>query len=277
MNKIIAAFDGLRFSESTMQYAVYLAKQYNAHITGVFLQQSTTLGFAVYTMIEKQSVSGENIFNEMEKSDKITLENAINKFQSACRDAQLSHTVHRDKRNARRELLHETTFADLLILNVEETFSYLEQDMPGRFIKDILHEAKCAVLMVPKYFSPIKESILLYDGSPSSIFAIKMFNYILPGMGKLETKVLFAKHDNDYQMPDKKLLKEWMSKHYSNTRYKILKGEENEIAATLSKESKEALIVCGAYHRSNLSMWFHQSLADLLLKEIKHPVFIAHD
>ncbi|HTQ64679.1 MAG TPA: universal stress protein [Puia sp.] len=277
MNKIIAAFDGLRFSESTMKYAIYLAKQYNAHLTGVFLYESTSLGFAVYTMIEKQSVSGQNIFKEIAKSDKIAINNAINNFETACRNAKLSYRVHRDTGNAARELLHETAFADLLIIDAQETFSYLKEEMPGWFIKNILHETRCAVLIVPKSFSPIKQSVLLYDGSPSSIFAIKMFNYILPEMGKLETKLLFAANKSSLpQLPDDKLLKEWIERHYSKVTYKILNGEEKKLTATLAKEKKEAVLVAGSYQRSNLSMLFHKSLADLLLKETKTPVFIAH-
>ena len=36
MKKIIAAFDGLKFSKSTRDYAIQIAKENNAHLVGVF-------------------------------------------------------------------------------------------------------------------------------------------------------------------------------------------------------------------------------------------------
>ncbi len=277
MNKIIAAFDGLRFSESTMQYAIYLAKEYNAHVTGVFLRESTRLGYAIYATIVKQSLSGKEILDEIDRSEKITIDQAIETFESGCRDANLSYAVHHNKRNAVQELLHETAFADLMVIDAWETFSYLEEDMPGWFIKNILHDAQCPVLVVPRNFSPLERSALLYDGSPSSIYAIKMFSYILPGMRQLETKVLYAKNDSgSLHLPDDELLKDWMERHYPKAAYQLLSGSEKEIPAMLAKEDPGTLVVAGSYHRSNVSMWFHKSMADLLLKETRAPVFIAH-
>jgi nucleotide-binding universal stress UspA family protein len=58
--------------------------------------------------------------------------------------------------------------------------------------------------------------------------------------------------------------------------YQVLKGYAKEIVAALKAEEPGVLVVAGAYHRSNVSMWFHKSLADLLIKEVKVPLFISH-
>lgn len=277
MKKIIAAFDSLGFSESTLQYAISLTKQHDAHLVGVFLQESTRIGYAVYATIVKQADSGKSIFDEIDNADKVTINNAITEFESGCRKAKINYSIHKDKKNALEELLHETAFADLLVIDAWETFSYIENNLPGWFIKNVLHDAQCPVLVVPKKFNPIKKLILLYDGRPSSIQAIKMFNYILPEMSNLETKLLSAKKDNStLHLPDNKLMKEWMKRHYQNVTYQVLKGHEKEIAKILSHEGPDILVIAGAYHRSSLSMWFHKSLADLLLRETNAPVFITH-
>jgi hypothetical protein len=39
MKKIIAAFDGLKFSGSTRDYAIDIAKQANTHLAGVFMEE----------------------------------------------------------------------------------------------------------------------------------------------------------------------------------------------------------------------------------------------
>jgi nucleotide-binding universal stress UspA family protein len=144
-------------------------------------------------------------------------------------------------------------------------------------MKNVLHHVHCPVLVVPKKFNPIEKLVFLYDGSASSVHAIKMFNYILPGMSKLETKLLSAKGGtSSMHLADNKLIREWTKRHYPEIEYQILKGYENEIATMLKAEAPGILIVAGSYHRSSFSMWFHQSMADILMKDVRVPIFIAH-
>ncbi len=277
MKKIIAAFDSLRFSDSTLQFAIYLAKKYDSHLVGVFLRESTRIGYSVYATITKQSDSGKSIFDAIYNADKVTTKNAIAEFESGCRKAKINYSIHNDKKSALDELLHETAFADLLVIDAWETFSSIENNLPAWFIKNVLRDAQCPVLVVPKEFNPIKKLILLYDGKPSSIQAIKMFNYVMPEMSNLDTKLLYVKEDSfSLNLPDNKSMKEWMKRHFSKATYQMLKGNEKEIPNLISREGPEILVIIGAYQRSSLSMFFHKSLADLLIREISAPVFVAH-
>jgi len=277
MKKIIAAFDGLRLSESTMEYATFLAKECDAHLVGIFLSESTRLGYAVYAALVRQTFDGNQLLAEIEKSDAIAMNKAMEAFEEYCQNSKISYSLHRDKKNALNELLHETLFADLLIIDAWETFSYLEANLPGWFIKNVLHETHCPVLVVPKKFMPIKKLVFLYDGSPSSILAIKMFNYILPELTKLETQLLSAKGESlSMNLPDDNLLKEWINRHSSHTKYNVMRGGEKDISKLLSSEDSNCLVVLGAYHRSQFSMWFHDSLANILMRTTRTPVFIAH-
>ncbi|MFI5153171.1 MAG: universal stress protein [Chitinophagales bacterium] len=277
MKKIIAAFDGLRFSESTMEYAIHIAQQCSAHLVAVFLSESTRLSYSLYAAMVKQTFAGSKLLDEIEKSDAVTMNNSIGGFEANCKNSKINYTLHRDKNSAVDDLIHETLFADLLIIDAWETFSYLEGKLPAWFIKNVLHDAQCPVLVVPNKFKPIEKLVFLYDGSPSSILAIKMFNYILPELSKLDTELLSAKSETlSMHLPDSKLMKEWMKRHSANATYKVMKGGERDIASILSNEDNKSLVVMGAYHRSHLSMWFHESLANVLMRETKAPIFIAH-
>ena len=90
MKKIIAAFDGLRFSESTLEYAIYLSKQYNAHIVGVFLSESTRVSYTIYELMVEQSVSGAAVENEIKKSDAVTMNESIKMFELACAASKIN-------------------------------------------------------------------------------------------------------------------------------------------------------------------------------------------
>ena len=67
MKKIIAAFDGLKYSESTRDYAIYLAKQTNTHLVGVFMDDPTYTSYKIYELIEKEGVSEDKLKNLRQK------------------------------------------------------------------------------------------------------------------------------------------------------------------------------------------------------------------
>jgi nucleotide-binding universal stress UspA family protein len=278
MKKIIAAFDGLRMSDSILDEAIKMAKQHNAHLVGVFLKEVTARGFAVYETLVGHAGQGKDLFEYLEKEDAVTYQTSVDTFESACQEAGVPYSVHRDNQSARKELLHESVFADLLIIDPGETFSYIEENTPGWFLKYILHEAHCPVWLASKTQSlPVHKLVFLYDGSPSSVHAIKMFTYLFPEMSGKEVLVLSLKIATlNLHVPDNKLIHEWMKRHYSNATYKVVQGSERELVSLCKEQGPEALVVAGAYERSRISTWLYPSLADELMRQLKAPLFITH-
>jgi uncharacterized protein (DUF1778 family) len=122
----------------------------------------------------------ENKLKKLIANDDETRKKSVELFKQACQDAQVNFSIQHDKNIAYKEIIHESLYSDLLILNSKETFTNYEEKTPSRFIKNILEDIQCPVILVPEKFNVIEKIILLYDGTPASIFAIKMFNYIFP-------------------------------------------------------------------------------------------------
>ncbi len=277
MKKIIAAFDGLKFSDSTLSYAITLGRQHEAHLVGVFLNDMTYHSHSPYNVLANADSTYATL-EELEEEDAVTREKAVQKFSAACSEAGLNYSVHKDKQIALTELLHESSYADLLIIDAHETFNRYTEDLPTRFISNLLADVQCPVLLVPKFYVPVKKSILLYDGAPSSVYAIKMFSYLLPVLNALPAEVIIVKNsDDDLHLPDNRLMKEFMKRHHPNAVYTVLKGDPDlEIPRQLRKEDAQAIIVAGAYRRGVVSRFFRSSMADILMRELKWPLFIAH-
>ena len=278
MKKIIAAFDGLKYSKSTSDYATYLAKQTNTHLVGVFMDDQTYTSYKIYDLITKEAPS-EDKLKKFEAKDKAARDTAAEIFEKACQHSGLEYTVHHDRNIAIQELKHESIYADLLIIDSKETLTHYTEKLPTRFIRDLLGDSQCPVLIVPQKYKPVDKIILLYDGEPSSVHAIKMFSYLLPQLKHLDTEVISVKPVNSIlHLPDNKLMKEFMKRHYPKAKYIVMKGwAEDEIVKHLKQTSENALVVMGAYRRGTVSRWFRESMADSLMKEVKLPLFIAHN
>lgn len=278
MKKIIAAFDGLKYSENTRDFSISIAKQTETHLVGVFLDDPTYTGYKIYEIISQKG-STEAILKKYESKDKATRLEASTNFQTACQQAGINYTVHHDVNIAIQELKRESIYADLLIIDAKETLTHYTEKQPTRFIRDLLGDVQCPVILVQGKYKPLKKIIFLYDGEPSSVHAIKMFSYLLPELAGTNAEVITVKQDDQkLQLPGSKLMKEFMNNHFPGAAYKVVKGwAEDEIIKYLKQEKENALVVLGAYRRGTVSRWFRESMADILMKEIKLPLFIAHN
>jgi hypothetical protein len=278
MKKIIAAFDGLKYSESTQSYAIAIAKQSNIHLVGVFMDDALYTSYKVYDLIVQEGISTEKL-KQAEAKDKATRDASATVFEKACQHAGIEFSIHHDRNIALQALKHESMYADLLIINAGETLTHYPEKMPTRFIRDLLTDVQCPVIVVPQKYKPIQKICLLYDGAPSSMYAIKMFSYLLPNLKHLEVEVVSVKpHDASMHLTDSKLLKEFMKRHFPNAQFTVMKGwAEIEIVKHIKEMKAHSLIVLGAYRRGSMSRWFRESMADLLMKEVKLPLFIAHN
>lgn len=279
MKKIIAAIDGLKFSTSTTDYAIQVTKLTKAHLVGVFLDDFTYHSYKIYELIDNDGGLAEEKRERLEEKDKEMREQSENNFKKACSDAGLNYSMHHDRNIALQELLHESIYADLLVIDSKETLTHYEEKIPTRFIRDLLSNVQCPVLVVPQEYKAIEKIVFLYDGEPSSVYAIKMFSYTFPSISQLPMEVLSVKSQKDtLHLPDNRLMKEFMKRHFPQAEYTVVKGEpDTEIIKYLEAQNSNVLVVLGAYQRGMVSRWFKVSMADLLMQAVKAPLFIAHN
>jgi len=277
MKKFIVAFDGLKFSESVRDYAVMLARQSGAHLVGVFLDDFTLHSYKIYDLITSEG-NYEARQQQLEEKDRLRRKLAVDSFETACQGAGLNYSVHHDRSIATQELLHESIYADLLLIDNRETLNPYPEKIPSGFMRDLLTQAHCPVLMVPHHFKPITKLVLLYDGEASSVHAIKMFSYTLGSLKLQPTEVVTVNDiDRSSHVPDNKLIKEFLKRHFPMASYTVLKGKaETTTIEFLKTQTGNPLIVLGAYGRGTVSRWLNPSMADALMKNLKFPLFIAH-
>ncbi|MCQ6958766.1 universal stress protein [Mucilaginibacter aquariorum] len=276
MKRISAVFDGLKFSASTLGYAIALAKRSGALLSGVFLESFLYHSYELQDAIGRHGLSAVKMKHQLEK-DQMARLNSIRDFEQACLAAQIQFNVHRDKGLSILEVLKESIYSDLLLVSAEETFSHGPDKMPGQFLRELLEETQCPVLVVPKEQRTIEQVILLFDGKPASVQAIKLFNYVMPWLHGKAVEVVTVSATSDAVPTDYRLIKEFISCHYPAASYTLLTGDpEKELSDYLNSLNKNCLVVLGAYQRGKVSRWFHPSLADNLLQRTDLPLFIAH-
>lgn len=277
MKKFIAAIDGLKFSESTALYATRLANLSKAHLTGILLDDWTHHSYKIYELVSNTASIGQKK-EELDELDMKTRQESAQKFQQLCTEVDIEFNLHRDRNFAIQELLHESIYADLLFIDGKETFMAYEENQPTKFMRTLMANVECPVFIAPLQYESIKKVVLLYDGEPSSVYAVRMFSYLLPSLKSQHIEVITVQPGEDQlSLPDKRLMTEFMDRHFATAEYKILRGlPEETIMDYLKHEPAGTLVVLGAYRRGMVSRWFRPSMADILMKSLHLPLFIAH-
>lgn len=261
MEKILLAMDALNLNTNAIDFGCYIARLTRSRLTGVFLEG---------LVAERAPVPAGD-------DGKATVETNIHRFREACLCRETLSLIHRDRGVPLSEIIVESRFSDLVIVDPETAFTRKDAAVPGGFVRDVLREAECPIVIAPYSFEALEEIVFAYDGSPSSVFAIRQFAHLFPGLQKTPIVILSIRSDESPALEEQFKIKEWLHAHYDNLHFEVRHGggASDQLFADLI-EKKNAIVVMGAFGRSEISTFFRPSRADLLLRTVNLPVFIAH-
>ncbi len=277
MEKILLAIDAMKPDIKSLDFACYLANLTHSKITGIFLENLVSVENPEKIFPEMRSgqiVTADN-YSVIEQKETCCEEN-INRFNEACGKRGVKHTIHRDRGVPAEEMIEESRFADMIIIDAETSFTKRYEGAPTKFVKEVLENAECPVIISPVDFNGINEIVFTYDGSRSSAFAIKQFTYLLPELKDKKITILQVNKENNKIIREKYKLKEWLKGHYSNIGFTLLEGDPKFELFTYLLNKRNIFVVMGAYGRNLLSHFFNRSHAELVVMVIDKPVFIAH-
>lgn len=278
MKKILIAVDPFHLNTSTLAFGCYLARLTNSAVTGVFLENLEADREAVIVEGNGQTYVDYKINMESAPvKEKIKLiEEKIHQFKSYFDNHCVVNNIHIDKGVPIEEIIKETRYSDLLIIDAEAGFSPDNKSVPGSFARKMLTETECPVVIAPLTFEGIDEIIFAYNGSLSCMNAIKHFADIFPELHNLPVTVVEVYEGEDEPALFGKQLKEWMEARFSDIHYVLLSGpKESQLLAYLIEKHK-SFIVMGAYGRNAISNFFRKSTGDVVVKTSSQPIFIAH-
>lgn len=273
MKKILLASDGIHFSEGAFEFARRLNEMEPVLLTGVFLPQAQLANLWSYA----DGMNGPLFVPLVESGEESIKQENIDRFEQLCVHNNIDYRIHKDYYDfALPELKKETRFADLLILGSEKFYENMGTDKPNEYLRDVLHGVECPVLLVPETFSFPESIILAYDGSDSSVYAIKQFAYLFPEFCNRETLLVYTDEKEKKDFPDRILMEELTARHFPNLTFFKLTLDPKKYFATWIMEKKGALLVSGSYGRSGLSELFRKSFVNEVISDHQLPVFITH-
>jgi hypothetical protein len=271
MKKVLFVLDGNHFSEGAFKMVSYLNEFESVLVTGVFLQAidysdiTGYSGFAADTRVRISPIqTEEQLINDQ-----------IRYFEKRCAKAGLEYRSHRDtEKFALEELQIETRFADLMVLSGEMFYENIGKDQPNDYLKKVLRQTECPVLIVPEDYTLPNTVVLAYNGRPDSVFAIKQFTYLFPQFYSWETTLVTVEDDNE-PLPFQELIEELAAKHFANLTLEVLSNATEKSFLNSISGKTDTMLVAGAFGRSEFSNLFKKSFLTDIIKDHKIPVFVG--
>jgi nucleotide-binding universal stress UspA family protein len=273
MDKILLAMDGYKQNTYAIDFACYLAKLTHSRLTGVFLEGDSDTEEAETSWAAAQEAVGE-LSQGVAISDPVL--RRVRQFRDSCLVREVKAKVHRDRGVPVSDILLESRFSDLIVVDPETSFRKVEKEIPGRFIRDVLLAAECPVVVSPYQFESVDEVIFAYNGTSASVFAMKQFTYLFPEFKHKRAVVVDVRKGEETAIEEQYKMKEWLSSHYQEVDLVLLKGDPSDELFGYLLERENAIVVLGAYGRGILSRFLKPSHASLLLRTLNLPIFIAH-
>lgn len=272
MQQVLFVTNALTVNPSSIDFAAYIAGLTKSRLVGMFLEQhelaySMLPGDAYECIIEEGDIeSSDSINNELVRGN-------MRSFINTCSKHNIHSSVHYIKGTVLDQIIKESRFADLIITEEAISFSRKQEGIPSSFVKELLAATECPVVISPLKFEAINEIIFTYDGSRSSVFAIKQFTYLFAGLDETKITLIQITPEEINEMTEHDKLKNWLMMHYNAVHFEILHGTADEELFKKLVTMRNKFLVMGAYGRK---MFLGRSTADLVLKTVDIPVFIAH-
>jgi nucleotide-binding universal stress UspA family protein len=278
MKKILLAIDAAHTEVQIVNFACYIAALTQSSVTGIFFENNEetvpVMKMAFGMPYVESIVAGD--MPDYDARHEIRDEN-IRRFEKACESNGVRCQIQVNGTNTpAKTIIEESRFADLVIVNAGTSFEKKFEGAPTSFVKEVLAGAECPVLAAPLTFTGIDQIVFAYDGSPSSVFAIKQFAYLFPELTDKKAIVLQVNKQETMPLKEKEKIGELLKMHYSGIGFQVLQGKPSDELFEFLFDKKNTIVVMGAFGRSWLSGLLRPSSAGLLLKTMNLPFFITH-
>ncbi|MDR3716409.1 MAG: hypothetical protein P4L51_26690 [Puia sp.] len=275
MKKILVPFEGANFSPATLEFVRKLNESAPILLTAAFVPEMDYANL----WNPATGIIGAPYLPKTDKEEDELIESHSAILETFCRGQNIKYALHTDRLDfALPSIQKESRFADLMLVSSLHFFERVSSEQPNAYLKELLHATECPVLLLPDSAGLPENIILAYDGSPSSVYAIKQFIYLFPELSALPATLVYIDENrkNEAPMPDRTGIEEWAGSHFSNLSILTLGLPKGAAFPEWIAAQKNPWLVTGSFGRSGLSLLLSKSFVAGVIKSNTVPLFIAH-
>jgi nucleotide-binding universal stress UspA family protein len=279
IKRILVALDPDSDSEVAIQYAIAIAKETGARITGLAVVDTQNIkvssrGGGIGSMYYADKLR-ENLTQETRQEAR----RLINAFEKAVEGSGVRHLEVVEEGVPFERIVEDMKYHDLLVMGCDPHFFYGHPKMRTDTLAGVFHHTVGPTIVVPKAFRPVHKVLYATNGQNSSSRALRRFIELSPFGSDLEIDVIFV-HEKENRVDAEfhlQLTKDYLADHGFTARVWGTSGPDK--AREILEKAEEVgsdLIVAGSTTDKGITGYHMSKTTDRLTENHKIAVFIEH-
>lgn len=179
IKRILVGLGDLKYSAVATRYAVELAANHDAEITGVTVFDARRLTFTGPVPIGAGSAARELAEARQQQADEIMAQ-AISEFEATCNTAGIKHQIRFEEGDPFDELISEARYHDLFVCGLKHLFEHGVVDEPPDELIRMVEDGVRPIFTVTDVHRPVHRVLIAYSGSMESSKTMRQFIQLRP-------------------------------------------------------------------------------------------------
>jgi len=275
MKKILAALDGSEHSSTALQYTLWLAKRFEAEVTGLYVVDIVSLEGPFLHDISA-SIGFEPFLNFSSKMREVLESKGdaiLDSFKEACEKESVSCDSRISSGVVANEICDKARVADLVVIGRRGANEKFDSGLLGSVAGGVIRKSPKPVLITPRVFKAPEKPLLAYDGSPTSSNAMHAAAEWTKALGlPLAVVTVSRDPDEDTNLSE---AQDYLSTYDVEASYECIEGDPHTAIEDYYNKNAHDLLFIGATHHSRIVEMVLGSNTEYLTRSLNGPFLLV--
>ncbi|MDP7051285.1 MAG: universal stress protein [Verrucomicrobiota bacterium] len=288
INRILVCLDKSSYTDSSIDYACWLAKHHDASLEGLVVLDTEGIQHSEAMVPLGQIHRAKTRIASKEKECHQLIEGLLEKFTQRCDAVGVRHTEFEMQGTPAKAILKESNYFDCVVIGLRTFFTYgsgagadnifgTDDDQPGDSLEEIMDESLAPIFAVPLNWQPDDEFDILIalNGSTHSMRALRQFARLY-GSTTARATLLHCSDGSEEHLEILTKSTAYLRAHgFGHVEARTESGDVREVMSDEYCEPFD-LIVLGAHGKSGVVEFFTGSLCKDFINRANKPLLIAN-
>jgi nucleotide-binding universal stress UspA family protein len=277
IKKIMVPTDGSDFGKIAIEYGIYIAKRFDAQLTGIHVMDIRLIQGPVFT-----DISGsvglppyQEFLPMLQDSLEERAETILQAFRTRCEEAGVHTETKKTVGIIDETIVEEGINFDLILLAQRGEHFHLGGALLGSTAESVVRKSRRPVMVTPATFQEIESMGLAYDGSGPADNALQLV-VDLHEQTSWPLTVIIITDDHGVGASLDQKIEDFLEPYKIDSTTIILRGKEEREIVKFIKEGSVELMVMGAYGHNRLRELILGSTTSYVIRKSTIPVLLSH-
>ena len=276
IKKIMVPTDGSDYGKIAIEYGIYIAKRFDAQLTGIHVMDIRLIQGPVFT-----DISGsvglppyQEFLPMLQDSLEERAETILQAFRTQCEEAGVHTETKKTVGVIDETIVEEGINFDLILLAQRGEHFHLGGALLGSTAESVVRKSRRPVMVTPATFQEIESMGLAYDGSGPADNALQLVVELYEQTAWPLTVIIITDDHSVGASLDQKI-EDFLEPYKIDSTTIILRGKEEREIIKFIKEGSVELMVMGAYGHNRLRELILGSTTSYVIRKSTIPVLLS--